>query len=107
MLAANLWRGANTVTEREMIEQQTKAALAEGEAIIAKVKVIGTWVDRKNRPLHVHREIRRIAKETGEPVERRVALNYAKLEIIACIAEHSKIKMRIMQLEHERDLATD
>ena len=85
--------------ERHALEKQIADALKEGEAIIAKVKDIQSWTERKNRPLEVHREIKRIVRETGDPIERRVALNYVLAEVKKCICAHAKLKKRILELD--------
>lgn len=89
------------MTELEVLQAKIADAIAQGAAIVARAKEIRSWIEVKNRPLHVHREIKRIGRETGDTYDARVAANYVHDLYVELMAEHEVVKDRLLSLDAE------
>lgn len=89
------------LTEIEMLQAKIAEAIAQGAAIVARANEIRSWIEIKNRPLHVHREIKRIGRETGDTYDARVAANYVHGLYLELVAEHEVVKERLLSLDAE------
>lgn len=88
------------MTEAEQkIRNELDQIFGETVAIAVEDKVIRSWVDIRKRPLHVHREIKAIAKETGDTYDARVALNYILPKLVKLAERQLAIQARANELE--------
>ena len=86
----------------EIAECQVKSA-----AILDRVDDIDTWLDRKTRPLDVHREIKNLRRELCHPSEKIVAAMFCAAAVKLAVDEYQTEQAKLAAYQNGLELLNE